>query len=634
MQSNNKLNKGFLCLHLGAGFHSETKRDLYKKVCEDALQLGVNLLNNQSTCVEVVTKVTSFLENSQLTNAGFGSNLTINGTIECEAAIMESAQNRFGAVGCVKDVQNPIKIANVVLQEQAQIKPLGLVSPMVLVGNGAREKAKQYGIEMCDDPNSLVSKKALRDHKKFKAFLEKHEQHKSNTKNVSDLKDDIAPTSPAHSAIDSKTTKLQDYKKSEAHQRSQIIDNVLGGKKRKIATANSSSSHEESIAESPCKRTIFSTDIIASAKAIRDDDSEQIYDSADEEAIVSLKLETGVSYTSQVSDKPVDCDNVSGDETASGSVELPKVEHHKHSSVCSEENDSVCQGRDTKLKQEEDTDEMKNDTIGVICVDANLDMATAVSSGGLILKQSGRLGPCTQFGAGCWAFKYDREITIGSCCSGTGEAMMRTHLAENVCRFVYQDPNNITDLVKFTREEFAESRYLLSCLLEQKRQCGFLLVSLYRSSSSSSRSSSASSSAEKTDRLILVSENVDDASSSSSSTTEKNDNLILGESVINASSTSLSTEKTDHLIPVGQNINDTSSSSSNEKNDHFGQDEKKDDGRRRTGKDDASIDFYLAHTTDSFCVGYIASGERDSNFVMSRLRNDEDTSVKGFHFII
>lgn len=103
MQSNNKLNKGFLCLHLGAGFHSETKRDLYKKVCEDALQLGVNLLNNQSTCVEVVTKLTSFLENSQLTNAGFGSNLTINGTIECEAAIMESAQNRFGAVGCVKE---------------------------------------------------------------------------------------------------------------------------------------------------------------------------------------------------------------------------------------------------------------------------------------------------------------------------------------------------------------------------------------------------------------------------------------------------------------------------------------------------------------------------------------------------
>ena len=164
---------------------------------------------------------------------------------------------------------------------------------MVLVGNGVREKAKQYGIEMCDDPNSLVSKKVLRDHKKFKALLEKHEQHRGYTKNVADLKDDMAQTGPVHSAIGSNTTKLlQDHKKSETHKRSQIIDNVIAGKKRIIAVADSSSSQEELIGESPCKRIVCSTNIIASAKTIRADDSEQMHDSTDEEVEENLKLET------------------------------------------------------------------------------------------------------------------------------------------------------------------------------------------------------------------------------------------------------------------------------------------------------------------------------------------------------
>eukprot|EP00111_Clytia_hemisphaerica_P016052 TCONS_00047500-protein len=126
-----KLKRGFLCLHLGAGYHSDSKRSGYKELCDQAIKIGVELLNQSKSCIEVATAVTSHLENSPLTNAGFGSNLTQDGSVECEAAIMESNENKFAAVGCVKEIWNPIQAAEIVLREQKR-HDLGLVPPMVL----------------------------------------------------------------------------------------------------------------------------------------------------------------------------------------------------------------------------------------------------------------------------------------------------------------------------------------------------------------------------------------------------------------------------------------------------------------------------------------------------------------------
>ena len=595
---NNKLNKGFLCLHLGAGFHSETKRDSYKRVCEDALQLGVNLLNNQSTCVEVVTKVTAFLENSELTNAGSGSNLTINGTVECEAAIMESANNAYAAVGCVQGVRNPIQVANVVLREQGQIKPLGLVSPMVLVGDGVREKAKEYEIEICDDPKTLLSKKALKDHKKFKALLEKHQ--------------------PSH------------------HRRN--IGSVAGTKRKMTQQLTDSLSRQEATGSQNLKADCSD----AATKTIRVE-RHDYFDDTDVKALQFESKDDTRIGDNLLSYYPV----VSGIKKA----DLETVETLNEKSTISEEEDyqEVYEENDAvdELKQQGDFDEIRNDTIGVICIDGNLEMASTVSSGGLLLKQSGRLGPCTQFGAGCWAFKYDDQTTIGSCCSGTGEAIMRTHLAENVCRYVYQDPNNITDLEKFTREELTRSRYLSSCLLEQQRHCGFLLVALHQSSSSSSNEKNDNLGKDENlnDELVKMSSNkeTDDLGPGEkvmdglirTFSDQENTEFSIGENAVDGFVSMSSTEEVDNLSQ-GENFHEENSQAmfSNKKNNNFAHDDKNANDELVEGRREASVDFYFTHTTDSFCVGFIASGGRGANFVMSRLRKDEDTSVKGFHFVI
>lgn len=49
------------------------------------------------------------LQDSCLTNAGRGSNLTLTGTVECDASIIESGGG-FGAIGAASGLSNSCKI--------------------------------------------------------------------------------------------------------------------------------------------------------------------------------------------------------------------------------------------------------------------------------------------------------------------------------------------------------------------------------------------------------------------------------------------------------------------------------------------------------------------------------------------
>jgi taspase (threonine aspartase 1) len=51
-----------------------------------------------------VVEVTKFLENSGIVNAGRGSNLNLDGKIECDASVMHSDQT-FGAVAAVSGIR-------------------------------------------------------------------------------------------------------------------------------------------------------------------------------------------------------------------------------------------------------------------------------------------------------------------------------------------------------------------------------------------------------------------------------------------------------------------------------------------------------------------------------------------------
>ena len=69
------------------------------------------------------------LEDSPLTNAGYGSNLTMDGCVECDASIMNGSDMQYGAVGAITGVKNPIEVAKEIYNYQNQSIGWGRVPP-------------------------------------------------------------------------------------------------------------------------------------------------------------------------------------------------------------------------------------------------------------------------------------------------------------------------------------------------------------------------------------------------------------------------------------------------------------------------------------------------------------------------
>lgn len=116
----------------GAGSHSSKLQPHYKKLCRRACKAGVALLKENASAVTVAEYVTTILEDSPLTNAGYGSTLTWEGTVECDASIMDGSTLQFGAVGAVPGVKNPILLARTLCEKQGTTLKLGRIPPWYL----------------------------------------------------------------------------------------------------------------------------------------------------------------------------------------------------------------------------------------------------------------------------------------------------------------------------------------------------------------------------------------------------------------------------------------------------------------------------------------------------------------------
>ncbi|KAA3678242.1 taspase, threonine aspartase, 1 [Paragonimus westermani] len=253
-------------------------------------------LSNNGSAVDGAAAAVSYLEDSALTNSGYGSCLTQNGRVECDSGIMCGKSLRFAAVGALSAVRNPILVAKLLLQEQLNCPKtkLGRVHPALLCGNGAVEWLASKSPSLAQ-PFNLVSEKAYSDWLKYRSWLDKVETH--------------------------------------------VIDTL----------------------ETPPKR----------ARTIT------------------------------------------------------------------------------------------MDTVGAVCVDLHGNVASAVSSGGIALKQEGRIGQASVYGCGCWAEENDfGKVAVVT--SGTGEQLIRTQLAQRSSEKLLSSQNSTTpDILKSVLiEGFLESRFL------------------------------------------------------------------------------------------------------------------------------------------------------------------------------
>ena len=120
---------------------SPEQQKAYKDTLQLALEAGYSILKKGGTSVDAVQAAIHVLENSVLFNAGKGSVLTHNKTIEMDAAIMRGDSLKAGAVAEVKTIKNPIDAARKVMDSSKFI---------FLSGAGAEEFAQKHGVQIVD----------------------------------------------------------------------------------------------------------------------------------------------------------------------------------------------------------------------------------------------------------------------------------------------------------------------------------------------------------------------------------------------------------------------------------------------------------------------------------------------------
>ena len=135
-----------IIVHGGAGRIREAELPERLAGCREAALAGWTVLQQNGTSMDAAEAAVTALENNPLFNAGTGSTLNSLGQVEMDAAIMEGATLRAGAVGAVRGIKNPIQLARHVLEDGRHV---------MLAGEGALLFAREIGFPECS-PESLI----------------------------------------------------------------------------------------------------------------------------------------------------------------------------------------------------------------------------------------------------------------------------------------------------------------------------------------------------------------------------------------------------------------------------------------------------------------------------------------------
>ncbi|EJL88271.1 asparaginase [Herbaspirillum sp. CF444] len=140
------MNTPVIAIHGGAGTItrsalSEADEANYHRELKAILTSAQAVLAAGGSALDAVTEAVRLLEDCPLFNAGKGAVYTRAGTHELDAAIMDGATLKAGAVANVTCVRNPVVAARAVMEKSAHV---------LLAGCGADAFARQQGLDIVD----------------------------------------------------------------------------------------------------------------------------------------------------------------------------------------------------------------------------------------------------------------------------------------------------------------------------------------------------------------------------------------------------------------------------------------------------------------------------------------------------
>jgi len=151
-----------LIAHAGVGT-PRSEDDGARFACDKAFPLLVTTLGGRfSRAVNAAVEAVAAMENDVRFDAGVGSFMRLDGSIEMDAAVMDSKENIGGVIG-LQDTKNPVYVAREVLD----------LPHNILSGQGATAFARQLGFEAydCSTPRAYERLASVRESLNGKAKL-------------------------------------------------------------------------------------------------------------------------------------------------------------------------------------------------------------------------------------------------------------------------------------------------------------------------------------------------------------------------------------------------------------------------------------------------------------------------------
>ena len=162
-----------ILIHGGASLEKIKQTNEITRSLKSAVSYGFDLLKNSSSnnsAVNSVEAAVASMEDSGIFDAGIGSYLTIDKTVEMDASIMDGRDISAGSVGMVTGIKNPIKLARQIMERTDHV---------MIVSDGATKVSKLFDNAVEDYPHELNEKKMKEYNKLLKNFRTKW---KKNTK--------------------------------------------------------------------------------------------------------------------------------------------------------------------------------------------------------------------------------------------------------------------------------------------------------------------------------------------------------------------------------------------------------------------------------------------------------------------
>ena len=154
--------KGFdfgILIHGGAGVKKIKRTDDITRSLKSAVSNGFDLLKRSSNkAVDSVEAAVASMEDSGVFDAGVGSYLTIDKTVEMDASIMDGRDISAGSVGMAMGIKNPIKLARKIMERTDHVMMVsdGVTRLSQLFGKTVEEYPQELNTKILNEYNKLM----------------------------------------------------------------------------------------------------------------------------------------------------------------------------------------------------------------------------------------------------------------------------------------------------------------------------------------------------------------------------------------------------------------------------------------------------------------------------------------------